>query len=263
MDIYNLEKPMKGLNVDGTENKRGTIKQYVDLTFTINGRPQTQRLFLTGLGKQKIILGFPWLQEQNPIINWKTGEFRWQTRVPDWKKIRRLTEQRWKKEEEEKELKEIPEEERKDSQRVLKRRRNETNKRTNELTYISTIVEECRAKLRRRKEEATNIPNDMGNIDEPRPNPKTEYRSAFIEEIDNEEEFKTHTLNPLDKDDLSILIGLMDSMEPEEVWINARTNVATELAAEENKKKEGTPIEKLVPEEYHKYLDVFDEEKAN
>ena len=55
----------------------------------------------------------------------------------------------------------------------------------------------------------------------------------------------------------------MDSMEPEEVWINARTNVATELAAEENKKKEGIPIEKLVPEEYHEYLDVFDEEKAN
>src|ERR1700678_3866239 len=278
MDIYNLERPMKALNVDGTENKRGTIKQYVDLTFTINGRPQTQRLFLTGLGKQKIILGFPWLQEQNPIINWKTGEFRWQTRVPDWKKIRRLTEQRWKKEEEEKELKRIPieelqnehqepnetpVEEMKDSRRVLKRRRNETNQKTNETTYISTIIEKCREKLQRRKEKTTNIPNDIGNIDELGSSPKSEYRSAFIEEVDDEEEFKTHTLSPLDKDDLSILIGLMDSMEPEEVWINARTNVATELAAEENKKKEGTPIEKLVPEEYHEYLDVFDEEKAN
>src|SRR6202522_1098046 len=263
MNIYNLEKPMKALNVDGTENKRGTIKQYVDLTFTINERPQTQRLFLTGLGKQKIILGFPWLQEQNPVINWKTGEFRWQTRVPDWKKIRRLTEQRWKKEEEEKELKEIPKEETKDSRRVLKRRRNETNQKTNETTYISTIIEKCREELQRRKEETANIPNDIGNIDEPESNPKSEYRSAFIEEVNDEEEFKTHTLNPLDKDDLSILIGLMDSMEPEEVWINARTNVATELAAEENKKKEGIPIEKLVPKEYQEYFDVFHEEKAN
>src|SRR5271168_3969151 len=259
MDICNLEKPMKALNVDRTENKQGTIKQYVDLTFTINGRPQTQRLFLMGLGKQKIILGFPWLQEQNPVINWKTGEFRWQTRVPDWKKIRCLTEQRWKKEEEEKELKEIPEEETKDSRRVLKRRRNEMNQKTNKTTYISTIIEKCREELQRRKEKATNIPNDIRNIDEP----KSEYRSAFIEEVDDEEEFKTHTLNPLNKDDLSILIGLMDSMEPEEVWINARTNVATELAAEENKKKEGIPIKKLVPEEYHEYLDVFDEEMAN
>src|ERR1700678_4264630 len=278
MDIYNLEKPMKALNVDGTENKRGTIKQYVDLTFTINGRPQTQRLFLTGLGKQRIILGFPWLQEQNPIINWRTGEFRWQTRIPDIKKIRRLTEQRWKNEQEAKELKRIPTEElqnehkepnqtpveeMKDSRRVLKRRRNEMSQKTNEMTYISTIIGKCREKLQRRKEKAANIPKDIGNIDELESNPKSEYRSAFIEEVNDEEEFKTHTLTPLDKDDLSILIGLMDSMEPEEVWINARTNVATELAAEENKKKEGTPIEKLVPEEYHEYLDVFDEEKAN
>ena len=34
-------------------------------------------------------------------------------------------------------------------------------------------------------------------------------------------------------------------------------------AVEENKKKERIPIEKLVPEEYHEYLDVFNEEKAN
>ena len=115
---------MKPLNVDGTENKQGTIKQYVDLTFTINKRPQTQRLLLTGLGKQRIILGFPWLQEQNPIINWRTGEFCWQTHVPDMKKIRCLTEQRWKNGGEAKKLKEIPTEEMKNSERVLRQRRN-------------------------------------------------------------------------------------------------------------------------------------------
>src|ERR1700678_3690510 len=38
MDICNLEKPMKALNVDRTKNKRGMIKQYVDLSFTINGQ---------------------------------------------------------------------------------------------------------------------------------------------------------------------------------------------------------------------------------
>src|ERR1700678_754454 len=46
MDIYNLKKPMKALNVNGTKNKRGTIKQYVDLTFTINGQPQPNNYFL-------------------------------------------------------------------------------------------------------------------------------------------------------------------------------------------------------------------------
>jgi hypothetical protein len=106
------------------------------------------------------------------------------------------------------------------------------------------------------------IPNVIENMEELKTNPKTKYQSAFIEEVDDEEEFKTHTLT-LDKDGLSILIGLIDSMEPEEVWINARTNIATELAVKENKKKEGIPTEKLVPEKYHKYLDIFNEEKAN
>jgi hypothetical protein len=108
-----------------------------------------------------------------------------------------------------------------------------------------------------------NNPNIIGNMEELKLGSKSEYQSAFIEEVDDEEEFQTHTLNSLNKDDLLILIGLMDSMEPEEVWINARTNVATELAVEGNKKKEGIPIEKLVPEEYHEYLDKFNEEKVN
>src|ERR1700678_418693 len=127
MDIYNLEKPMKALNINGTENKQGTIKQYVDLTFTINGQPQTQRLFLTGLRKQKIILGFPWLQEQNPIINWKTGEFCWPIRVPDMKKIRRLTEQQWKNKQETKELKKISTENSERSLRQWKKKKKKGN----------------------------------------------------------------------------------------------------------------------------------------
>jgi hypothetical protein len=29
---------------------------------------------VTGLGKQRIIFGFPWLHKYNPIIDWKKGE---------------------------------------------------------------------------------------------------------------------------------------------------------------------------------------------
>ena len=39
--------------------------------------------------------------------------------------------------------------------------------------------------------------------------------------------------------------------------------MATSLAAEANSKKPELTPKQLVPEEYHKYLDVFDEEKAN
>ena len=39
--------------------------------------------------------------------------------------------------------------------------------------------------------------------------------------------------------------------------------MATSLAAEANLKKPELTPKQLVPEEYHEYLDVFDEEKAN
>ena len=40
------------------------------------------QLLVTGLGNQRIILGFPWLNEHNPEIDWKTGEFKWWTLQP-------------------------------------------------------------------------------------------------------------------------------------------------------------------------------------
>ena len=75
-----MEKPITARNMDGTRNKLGTITSYVELPLKINGRTRRTRLLVTGLGKQRIILGFPWLNEQNPDINWKTGEFKWRPR---------------------------------------------------------------------------------------------------------------------------------------------------------------------------------------
>ena len=74
---HKLEKPLQAYNVDGIKNKRGTIRYYVNLNLEINRRKTTMELLVTGLGKERIILGFPWLQEQNPDINWKTGKFSW------------------------------------------------------------------------------------------------------------------------------------------------------------------------------------------
>ena len=40
---------------------------------------------MTGLGKQKIILGFPWLNKHNLIIDWKKGEIKWQPLKINWR----------------------------------------------------------------------------------------------------------------------------------------------------------------------------------
>ena len=83
LETQELEEPILVKNVDGTFNKKGTIKRYVDLDITIHGRKKRTRFHLTGLGKQKIILGLPWLRENNPDIDWKRGTFTWRNDPTD------------------------------------------------------------------------------------------------------------------------------------------------------------------------------------
>ena len=71
-----LNKPVIARNVDGT------ITSYVDLLLKVDGRTVNTQLLITELSSQQIILGFPWLREHNPDINWQTGEFKWQPLKP-------------------------------------------------------------------------------------------------------------------------------------------------------------------------------------
>jgi Retroviral aspartyl protease len=64
-----LKYPIEVFNVDGTPNKQGTITKYTWLDLTINRQTQTHNLFVTGLGKQEIILGYPWFKQTNLDIN--------------------------------------------------------------------------------------------------------------------------------------------------------------------------------------------------
>ena len=179
-EIKHLDQPVKAYNVDGTENKKGLIKSYVDLEFHLGEKKFSERFYITGLGKQKIILGFPWLHKHNPIIDWKKGEISWKPLKIDWRRL----------------------------------------------------VEKGR-QIRMAQQ------------------PK-------VEEILDEEEQKTHSTNPLEEDRNEILIDLLET----DVWIH-KTNIATELAKEENNKKPEKTDEELIPEEYHEYLDIFSEEKAH
>ena len=88
LETKDLEKPLVVYNVDGTLNKTGTIRKYIDLPIIINGRKTMERLLVTGLGKLKIILGFPWLNEQNPVIDWKLSTVSFpKKRKINWKQI--------------------------------------------------------------------------------------------------------------------------------------------------------------------------------
>ena len=75
LPLKTLDKLIPTINVDGTLNKKGTIKHYINLELKILGQSQTIQLLVTGLGKQKNLLGFPWLQKNNPVINWQDDTF--------------------------------------------------------------------------------------------------------------------------------------------------------------------------------------------
>src|SRR3979490_2830792 len=85
-----LTNPIVARNIDGTPNKRGTIKAYVNLHFNIGDKTFFERFYITGLGKQKMILGLPWLKKHNPVDDWKNRTLSWQT--DNWQTllIRRL-----------------------------------------------------------------------------------------------------------------------------------------------------------------------------
>ena len=69
-----LPKPRKVLNVDGTQNKAELIEHCIHL-FVKQGNKQTKfPFFVTNLGKDFIILGYPWLEEFNLTIDWGQGQ---------------------------------------------------------------------------------------------------------------------------------------------------------------------------------------------
>jgi hypothetical protein len=79
LSLTKLKYLIMAQNVDGTENKQGTIQYYMDLDLHVNGKTHTEQFLITGLGNQKVILRLPWLQKHNPEINWKEGTSHWRT----------------------------------------------------------------------------------------------------------------------------------------------------------------------------------------
>jgi hypothetical protein len=179
-DINYLDKPVKAYNMDGTENKWGTINAYANLEFTLGEQKFKEQFYVMGLWKQRVILGFSWLHKYNPIIDWKKGEITFKPFRIDWRRL--IEKGKW-------------------------------------------IWQEQQPK---------------------------------IEEVVDEEERKNQTTLPLEEDKLGVYIKLLET----DVWIH-KNNIATELAIEENCKKIDKTDKQLVPAEYHKYLDIFSEEKGH
>ncbi|GLB45579.1 putative zinc ion binding [Lyophyllum shimeji] len=68
-----LSRPIPVKNVDGTANAAGAITEVVDLVLQYNGHSEHVVFAVTDLGEQDMILGYTWLKEHNPEIDWAAG----------------------------------------------------------------------------------------------------------------------------------------------------------------------------------------------
>jgi len=61
-------------NVDGFPNEAGQISEVVDVLFHYKTYSERMLLAVSGLGKQSLILGYNWLKDHNPKVDWEKGE---------------------------------------------------------------------------------------------------------------------------------------------------------------------------------------------
>src|SRR5260370_31382514 len=73
LPIKQMDEPQKLLNVDGTENKGGELRYYTNLQVQTGTNHTTLHFYLTELGEQKAIMGYPWFAAAQPKIDWKHG----------------------------------------------------------------------------------------------------------------------------------------------------------------------------------------------
>ena len=69
-----LDIPVKLHNIDGLTNVAGKITHFLDLIVRRGNKKRAERFFISNLGKDRIILRYPWLRHFNPEINWTEGK---------------------------------------------------------------------------------------------------------------------------------------------------------------------------------------------
>ena len=61
-------------NVNSSPNEAGQISEVMDIVLCYKTHSERMLLAVSGLGKQSLILGYNWLKDYNPKINWEKGE---------------------------------------------------------------------------------------------------------------------------------------------------------------------------------------------
>jgi hypothetical protein len=71
-----LTKPILVYNVDSTANDASMITDITNVILRYENHSERTQLAVTHLGKQSMILGYNWLHNHNPEINWQTKDIK-------------------------------------------------------------------------------------------------------------------------------------------------------------------------------------------
>jgi len=74
MNTRTLSRNIPVFNVNGSPNEAGQISKVVDVVLRYKTHSERMLLAVSGLGKQSLILGYDWLKDHNPKIDWEKGE---------------------------------------------------------------------------------------------------------------------------------------------------------------------------------------------
>ena len=71
-----LPFPKPVYTVDGSMNKNGEITHYCNLLVKQGQKKLRQWFYVTNIGKDNFILGYPWFRGFNPDVNWANNQLK-------------------------------------------------------------------------------------------------------------------------------------------------------------------------------------------
>jgi len=94
ISIRNISRPISVFNIDSSPNEAGQISEVVDMVLRYKTHSERMLLAVSNLGKQSMILGYTWLKNHNPEVNWQTGEVQMNRCPPRYEGCRAIRKER-------------------------------------------------------------------------------------------------------------------------------------------------------------------------
>jgi len=74
ISTQSISCPIPVYNMDSFPNEAGRISEVVDVVLCYKTHSKRTLLTVSSLRRQSMILGYTWLKDHNPEVNWQTGE---------------------------------------------------------------------------------------------------------------------------------------------------------------------------------------------